>query len=110
MHSLRWYISVGFLMGGVGPLFFSGGRGLPALFPTKNAGTQKKPEPMAESLAQAIYGYLLDQTSALQSTASQVESDNDSGIPRLNDATFNPTHLNKELAPHHSDQPALPQR
>jgi len=107
MHSLRWYISVGFLMVGVGPLVFFGAQRISALFSTQNASIQQKHEPMAESLAQAIYGYLLDQTSALQSTASQVESDNDSGIPRLNDATFNPAHLNQELAAAHSAQPAL---
>src|SRR5256884_9060642 len=62
---------------------------------------------MAESLAQAIYGYLLDQTAALQSTASQVESDTDAGIPHLNDSTFNPARLNQALAAAHSAQPAL---
>src|SRR5207302_6929801 len=107
MHSLRWYISVGFLMVGVGPLVFFGAQRISALFTTQNSSIQRKHEHMAESLAQAIYGYLLDKTAALQSTASQVESDNDSGIPRLNDATFNPTHLNQELAAAHSAQPAL---
>jgi signal transduction histidine kinase/CheY-like chemotaxis protein len=107
MHSLRWYISVGFLMVGVGPLVFFGAQRISALFTTQNTSIQQKHEPMAESLAQAVYGYLLDQTSALQSTASQIESDNDSGIPRLNDASFNPAHLNQELAAAHSAQPAL---
>src|SRR6202048_2923937 len=107
MHSLRWYISVGFLMVGVGPLIFFGAQRISALFTTQNTSIQQKHEPMAESLAQAIYGYLLDQTSALQSTASQVESDNDSGIPHLNDSTFNPAHMNQELAAAHSAQPAL---
>jgi signal transduction histidine kinase/CheY-like chemotaxis protein len=107
MHSLRWYISVGFLMVGVGPLIFFGAQRISALFSTQNASIQQKHEPMAESLAQAIYGYLLDQTSALQSTASQVESDNESGIARLNDSSFNPTHMNQELAAAHSAQPAL---
>ena len=107
MHSLRWYISVGFLMVGVGPLIFFGAQRISALFTTQNTSIQQKHEPMAESLAQAIYGYLLDQTSALQSTASQVESDNDSGIPHLNDSTFNPAHMNQELAAAHSAQPSL---
>ena len=107
MHSLRWYISVGFLMVGVGPLVFFGAQRISALFSTQNASIQQKHEPMAESLAQAIYGYLLDQTAALQSTASQVESDNESGIARLNDSAFNPAHMNQELAAAHSAQPAL---
>jgi signal transduction histidine kinase/CheY-like chemotaxis protein len=107
MHSLRWYISVGFLMVGVGPLIFFGAQRISALFATQNASIQQKHEPMAESLAQAIYGYLLDQTAALQSTASQIESDNNSSIARLNDASFNPDHLNQELAAAHSAQPAL---
>ena len=77
------------------------------LFATQNASIQQKHEPMAESLAQAIYGYLLDQTAALQSTASQIESDNDSSVAHLNDASFNPDHLNMELAAAHSAQPAL---
>src|SRR6267378_2390150 len=107
MHSLRWYISVGFLMVGVVPLIFFGAQRISALFATQNASIQQKHEPMAESLAQAVYGYLLDQTSALQSTASQIESDNDSSIARLNDASFNADHLNMELAAAHSAQPAL---
>src|SRR2546428_1252889 len=107
MHSLRWYISVGFLMVGVGPLVFFGAQRISALFSTQNASIQQKHEPMAESLAQAIFGYLLDQTSALQSTASQVESDTDSGISHLNDSTFNPARLNQTLAAAHSAQPAL---
>src|SRR2546426_8146143 len=107
MHSLRWYISVGFLMVGLGPLVFFGAQRISALFSTQNASIQQKHEPMAESLAQAIYGYLLDQTSALQSTASQVESDTDSGTSHLNDSTFNPARLNQTLAAAHSAQPAL---
>ena len=107
MHSLRWYISVAFLMVGVGPLIFFGAQRVSALFETQNTSIQQKHEPMAESLAQAIYGYLLDQTSALQSTASQIESDNDSGIAKLNSPGFSPAHLNQELAAAHSAQPAL---
>ncbi len=107
MHSLRWYISVGFLMVGVGPLVFFGAQRISALFTTQDLTIQQKHEPMAESLAQAVYGYLLDQTSALQSTASQIESDNDSGVARLNGASFTATHLNQELAAAHSAQPAL---
>src|SRR3979411_1666927 len=105
MHSLRWYISVGFLMVGVGPLVFFGAQRISALFSTQNASIQQKHEPMAESRAQAIYGYLLDQTSALQSTASQVESDNESGIAHLNDATFNPAHMNRLYAAPHAPKP-----
>src|SRR5947208_3518041 len=106
MHSLRWYISVGFLMVGVVPLIFFGAQRISSLFATQTASIQQKHEPMAESLAQAIYGYLLDQTSALQSTASQLESDNAS-LARLNEPGFDPTHLNQELAAAHSAQPAL---
>src|ERR1700687_3015987 len=94
-------------MVGVVPLIFFGARRIWALFATQNASIQQKHEPMAEIVAQAIYGYLLDQTSPLQSTASQIESDNDSSIARLNDAGFNPDHLNMELAAAHSAQPAL---
>src|SRR5207237_7583992 len=101
MHSLRWYISVGFLMVGVGPLIFFGAQRISSLFATQNASIQQKHEPMADSLAQAIYGYLLDQTSALQSTASQLESDN-AGLARLNQPGFDPTHLHQELAAAHS--------
>jgi len=107
MHSLRWYISVAFLMIGVVPLVFFGAQRISALFAAQNSSIQQKHEPMAQSLAQAVYGYLLDQTSALQSTASQIESDNDSGIARLNEPIFNPAHLNQELAAAHSAQPAL---
>ena len=107
IHSLRWYISVGFLMVGVGPLIFFGAQRISALFTTQNESIQQKHEPMAESLSQAIYGYLLDQTSALQSTASQLESDNDSSLARLNDPSFNAVHLNQALAAAHSAQPAL---
>jgi signal transduction histidine kinase/CheY-like chemotaxis protein len=107
IHGLRWYISVGFLMVGVGPLIFFGAQRISALFTTQNESIQQKHEPMAQSLTQAIYGYLLDQTSALQSTASQLESGNDASIARLNDPTFNPSRLNQELAAAHSAQPAL---
>src|SRR5437870_12551239 len=107
MHSLRWYISVGFLMVGVGPLIFFGAQRISALFSTQNASIQQKHEPMAESLAQAVYGYLLDQTAAMQSTASQIESANDNSIARLNGASFNPDRLIMELAAAHLAQPAL---
>ena len=107
MHSLRWYISVGLLLVGVIPLIFFGAQNISSLFATQNNSIQQKHEPMAESLAQAIYGYLLDQTAALQSTASQIRSDNDSSIAHLNDASFNPAHLNQELAAAHSAQPSL---
>jgi len=106
IHSLRWYISVGLLLVGVVPLIFFGAQRISSLFATQNASIQQKHEPMAESLAQAIYGYLLDQTSALQSTASQLESDNAS-LARLNEPGFDPTHRNQELAAAHSAQPAL---
>jgi signal transduction histidine kinase/DNA-binding response OmpR family regulator len=107
MHSLRWYISVGLLLVGVIPLIFFGAQNISSLFATQNTSIQQKHEPMAESLAQAIYGYLLDQTAALQSTASQIQSDNDSSIAHLNDSGFNPAHLNQELAAAHSAQPSL---
>src|SRR5437899_1340453 len=94
-------------MVGVGPLIFFGAQRISALFTTQNESIQQKHEPMAESLSQAIYGYLLEQTSALQSTASQLESDNDSSLARLNDPSFNGVHLNQSLAAAHSAQPAL---
>jgi signal transduction histidine kinase/DNA-binding response OmpR family regulator len=105
-HSLRWYISVGLLLVGVVPLILFGAQRISALFDAQNQSIEQKHEPMAESLAQAIYGYLLDQTAALQSTASQIESD-DTSLARLNDPGFNPTHLNQTLAAAHSAQPAL---
>ncbi|HEX3630007.1 MAG TPA: response regulator [Candidatus Dormibacteraeota bacterium] len=107
IHSLRWYISVGFLLVGVVPLIFFGAQRISALFATQNASIEQKHEPMAESLAQAIYGYLSDQKSALESTALQIQSDNDTSISHLNDASFNPAHLNQELAAAHSAQPSL---
>jgi signal transduction histidine kinase/DNA-binding response OmpR family regulator len=106
IHSLRWYISVGLLLVGVVPLIFFGAQRIASLFATQNASIQQKHEPMAVSLSQAIYGYLMDQTSALQSTASQLESDN-ADLARLNQPGFDPTHLNQELAAAHSAQPAL---
>ena len=107
MHSLRWYISIGLLLVGVIPLIFFGAQRISALFATQNASIQQNRVPMAESLAQAIYGYLLDQTAAVQSTASQIQSDNDSSIAHLNDSSFNPAHLNQGLAAAHSAQPSL---
>ena len=107
IHTLRWYISVGLLLVGVVPLIFFGAQRISSLFTTQNASIQQKHQPMAESLAQAVYGYLLDQTAALQSTASQIESDNDSSVAHLNDAKFNAAHLNQELAAAHSAQPSL---
>lgn len=106
-HSLRWYISVGFLLVGVVPLLLFGAQRISALFADQNTSIQEKHVPMAESLAQAIYGYLSDQKSALESTALQIESDNDSSISHLNDSTFKPAHLNQELAAAHSAQPSL---
>jgi signal transduction histidine kinase/DNA-binding response OmpR family regulator len=106
IHSLRWYISVGLLLVGVIPLIFFGAQRISSLFTTQNASIQQKHEPMAVLLSQGIYGYLLDQTSALQSTASQLESDNAS-LARLNEPGFDPTRLNQELAAAHSAQPAL---
>src|ERR671925_1375237 len=107
MHSLRWYISIGFLLVGGIPLIFFGAQRISALFATQNASIEQKHVPMAESLAQAIYGFLQDQAAALQSTASQIESDNDSSLAHLNDASFNPAHLNQELAAAHSALPSL---
>jgi signal transduction histidine kinase/CheY-like chemotaxis protein len=107
IHSLRWYISVGFLLVGVVPLVFFGAQRISALFGTQNSTIEQKHQPMAESLAQAIYGYLNDQKSALESTALQIQSDSDSNISHLNDANYNPAHLNQELAAAHSAQPSL---
>ncbi|HEY8677442.1 MAG TPA: response regulator [Candidatus Dormibacteraeota bacterium] len=91
----------------MGPLVFFGAQRISSLFTTQNETIQQKHEPMAETLAQAVYGYLLAQTAALQSTASQIESDNDSSIGRINGPGFNPAHLNQELAAAHSAEPAL---
>ena len=107
IHSLRWYISVGFLLVGGIPLIFFGAQRISALFATQNASIQQKHVPMAESLAQATYGYLLDQTNALQSTASQIETSNEPSLGHLNDATFNPAQLNQELSAAHSALPSL---
>ena len=107
IHTLRWYISVGFLLVGGIPLVFFGAQRISSLFTTQNASIQQKHQAMAELLAQGIYGYLLDQTSALQSTASQIESDNDANLAHLNDSSFNPTRLNQELAATHAAQPSL---
>jgi signal transduction histidine kinase/CheY-like chemotaxis protein len=107
VHSLRWYISVGFLLVGVVPLVLFGAQRISALFADQNASIQEKHQPMAQSLAEAIYGYLSDQKSAIESTASQIASDNDASLAHLNDSTFNPTHLNQELAAAHSAQPSL---
>jgi signal transduction histidine kinase/CheY-like chemotaxis protein len=107
VRSLRWYISVGFLLVGVVPLIIFGAQRIADLFATQNESIQQKYEPMAESLAQAVYGYLLDQTAALQSTASQIESDGAATVGQLSDPGFNPAHLDQELAAAHSAQPAL---
>jgi signal transduction histidine kinase/DNA-binding response OmpR family regulator len=48
-----------------------------------------------------------DQTSALQSTANQIQSTDQPSISRLNQPGFDSTRLNTELAAAHSAQPAL---
>jgi signal transduction histidine kinase/DNA-binding response OmpR family regulator len=100
-------MSVGFLMVAVGPLVFFGAQRISSLFTTQNETIQQKHEPMAETLAQAIYGYILAQSAALQSTASQIESNDSATIQRINTPGFDPTHLNSELTAAHTAEPAL---
>jgi len=100
-------MSVGFLMVAVGPLVFFGAQRFSSLFTPKNETTQQKQEPMAETLAQAIYGYILAQSAALQSTASQIESNDSATVQRINAAGFDPARLNSELAAAHTAEPAL---
>ena len=100
-------MSVGFLMVAVGPLVFFGAQRISSLFTTQDQSIEQKHEPLAETLAQAIYGYVLAQTAALQSTASQIESNDGVTINAINSPGFDPTHLNQELAAAHSAEPAL---
>ena len=109
VHSLRWYISVGFLLVGVVPLVLFGAQRISALFADQNTSIQEKHQPMAQFLAQAVYGFLKDQKAAIESTALQIESDNDASLAHLNDGSFNPTHLDQELAAAHAAQPSLVQ-
>ncbi|GAC1480525.1 MAG: hypothetical protein PVSMB9_05300 [Candidatus Dormibacteria bacterium] len=91
----------------VGPLVFFGAQRISSLFTTQDQSIEQKHEPMAETLAQAIYGYVLAQTAALQSTASQIESNDDVTIKGINTPGFDPTRLNQELAAAHRAEPAL---
>lgn len=100
-------MSVGFLMVAVGPLVFFGAQRISSLFTTQNQTIEQKHEPMAETLAQAIYGYILAQTAALESTGSQIQSNDAASLPGINSAGFDPAHLNQELAAAHSAEPAL---
>ena len=106
-HSLRWFMSVAFLLVAVAPLLFFGAQRISALFSAQNDSISDKHQRLAETLAQAVYGFVLDQSAALQSTASQIESDSDGSVKHLNDAGLNPAHLNQELAAAHSAVPAL---
>ncbi|MEO6798223.1 MAG: response regulator [Candidatus Dormibacter sp.] len=100
-------MSVGFLMVAVGPLIFFGAQRISSLFTTQNLTIEQKHEPMAETLSQAIYGYILAQTSALQSTASQIESNDEAALKQINGRSFDPARLNQELAAAHTAEPAL---
>ena len=106
-HPLRWYLSVGFLLVGVVPLLFFGAQRVSALFADQDNSVRDKHERLAETLAQAIYAFLLDQTEALQSTANQIESDDATSVSQLNDPNFTPDRLDQELAAAHKAQPAL---
>ncbi len=108
-RSLRWFLSAGFLLVAVVPLLFFGAQRVSALFAAQNASIQDKHERLAATLAQAIYGYVLDQSIALKSTVSQIQSANDFSVKHLNDPVFDGTALNMELAAAHSAQPALVQ-
>jgi signal transduction histidine kinase/DNA-binding response OmpR family regulator len=105
-HSLRWYLSVGFLLVGVPPLLLFGSLRISSLFDTQSASIAEKHKPLAATLAQAIYGFILDQTAAMKSTASQIES-NAGAVSTLNGPTFDPARLNTMLGAAHSAQPAL---
>jgi len=100
-------MSVGFLMVAVGPLVFFGAQRISSLFTTQNLTIEQKHQPMAETLSQAIYGYILAQTAALQSTASQIESNDETTIKQINSPTFDAKRLDQELAAAHSAEPAL---
>ncbi|MDQ6883308.1 MAG: response regulator [Candidatus Dormibacteraeota bacterium] len=100
-------MSVGFLMVAVGPLVLFGAQRISSLFTTQNLTIEQKHEPMAQTLAQAVYGYVLAQTAALQSTASQIASNDDGKGLAINAARFDATRLNQELAAAHTAEPAL---
>ena len=91
----------------VGPLVFFGAQRISSLFTTQNLTIEQKHQPMAETLSQAIYGYILAQTAALQSTASQIESNDETTIKQINSPTFDAKRLDQELAAAHSAEPAL---
>ncbi len=100
-------MSVAFLLVAVAPLLFFGAQRISALFSAQNDSISDKHQRLAETLAQAVYGFVLDQSAALQSTASQIESDSDGSVKHLNDAGLNAAHLDQELAAAHSAVPAL---
>src|SRR5207245_6523946 len=60
--SLRWYLSVGFLLVGVAPLLFFGAQRVSALSGAQDDSVHQTHERLAATLAQAIYGFVLDQT------------------------------------------------
>ncbi|HYM49249.1 MAG TPA: response regulator [Candidatus Limnocylindrales bacterium] len=106
-HTLRWYMSVGFLLVAVCPLLLYGAQRVSSLFTQQNNSIQDKHQRLAAVLAQSIDGFMRDQTAALESTARQIQSSDQPATMHLNDPSFDPTRLNSELAAAHSAQPSV---
>ena len=106
-HTLRWYMSAGFLLVAVCPLVLYGAQRVSALFTQQNTSIQDKHQRLAEVLAQSIDAFMRDQTAALASTARQIQSSDPQAVAHLNDPSFEPARLNAELAAAHSAQPAV---
>jgi signal transduction histidine kinase/CheY-like chemotaxis protein len=104
--SLRWYLSVGFLLVGVAPLLFFGAQRVSALSGAQDDSVHQTHERLAATLAQAIYGFVLDQTATLQSTVNQIEDD-DRAIHAWNQPGFDPSSVNLVLAATHKAQVPL---
>jgi signal transduction histidine kinase/CheY-like chemotaxis protein len=104
--SLRWFLSVGFLLVGVAPLLFFGAQRVSALSAAQDDSIHQTHERLAETLAQAIYGFILDQTATLQSTVNQIEDD-EKAIRGLNQQDFDPSSVNLVLAATHKAQAPL---
>jgi signal transduction histidine kinase/CheY-like chemotaxis protein len=104
--SLRWYLSVGFLLVGVAPLLFFGAQRVSALSGAQDDSIHQTHERLAATLAQAIYGFVLDQTATLQSTVNQIEDD-ERAIHAWNQPGFDPSTVNMVLAATHKAQVPL---
>jgi signal transduction histidine kinase/DNA-binding response OmpR family regulator len=106
VHSLRWYLSVGFLLVAVCPLVLYGAQRVSALFTTQNDSIPDKHERLAQALAQAVYSFMQDQTHGLQSTVNEIETVDDSAN-RLNSPALSTARLSAELVAAHRAQPAF---